>query len=188
MTTSVFLDSDILFNFLAINPEKKEKYISQGTTGNSQLDRIIKAVMKILEKEGTLSISNFSVLELICTINRLKSSHKIPQIVKTLSNVCKIFPINDILIEFAWFFGANYKLHSGDALHVAFCLFNNIDYVFIKDDDFHASFIQIKEDYEKKGIELLKDFLNQFHSIKKIQEEITKKFENIKTIQIKQIK
>ena len=34
MTLSVFIDSDILFNFLAINPEKKEKYKSQGTTGN----------------------------------------------------------------------------------------------------------------------------------------------------------
>ena len=168
MTSSVFLDSDILFNFLAINPEKKEKYKSQGTTGNPQLDRIIKAVIKILEKEGTLNLSDFSVLELICTVNRLKSSHKIPQIVKTLFDACTILPINNILIKFAWFFCANYNLHTGDALHIAFCLFNNIDFAFIKDDGFHASFIQIKEDYEKNGIELLTDFLNQFPSIKKI--------------------
>jgi len=188
MTYSIFLDSDLLFNFLAINPEKKEKFKSQGTTGNLQLDQIIKAVIKILEKEGTLNISDFSVLELICTVNRLKSTYKIPQIVKTLFDACKIIPINNILIKFAWFIGANYKLHTGDALHIAFCLFNNIDYVFVNDDEFHDSFIQIKRDYEKNGIELLTDFFDQFPLIKKIQEDFVKKLDNIKTIQIKKIK
>ncbi|MHA1661406.1 MAG: hypothetical protein ACTSUT_20100 [Promethearchaeota archaeon] len=188
MTSSVFIDSDILFNFLAINPEKKEKYKSQGTTGNPQLDRIIKEVIQILKEDKSLTISDFSVLELICTVNRLKSGHKIPQIIKTFFEACKILPINNILIKFAWFFGANYSLHTGDILHIAFCLFNDIEYAFIKDDGFYSSFIKIKEHYKKNEIEILTNFLNQFPSIKKFQEEFTKIFKNIKNIQIKRIK
>ena len=188
MTSSVFIDTDILFNFLAINPEKKELFKSQGTTGNPQLDNVLKEITKILEKEDTLAISEFSILELICTINRLKSTQKIPEIIKTIYDACEILPINNILIKFAWFFGASYNLHTGDALHIAFCVFNNIDYVVIKDDAFHSSLIQLKADYEQNGIKILTNFLNEFPSIRKFQEFFALKFENIKKLQIKQIK
>jgi len=70
MTSLFFIDSDILFNLLAINKKKKEKYTKEGTTGDKRLDQLIKTVLEESKKYDRICISNFSVLEILCTLNR----------------------------------------------------------------------------------------------------------------------
>ncbi len=49
MNKLIFIDSDILFSFFAINKDKKKKYLKTGTTGNTKLDLIMNMIEKIEE-------------------------------------------------------------------------------------------------------------------------------------------
>jgi len=76
MQELTFLDSDILFSFFAINEDKIKNYISSGTTGNIELDVILTVVNQIEKNKEIICLSEFSILELVCTLNRLNGSHK----------------------------------------------------------------------------------------------------------------
>ena len=73
MQELTFLDSDILFSFFAINEDKIKNYNSSGTTGNIELDVILTVVNQIEKNKEIICLSEFSILELICSLNRFNS-------------------------------------------------------------------------------------------------------------------
>lgn len=115
MQELTFLDSDILFSFFAINEDKIKNYISSGTTGNIELDVILTVVNQIEKNKEIICLSEFSILELICSLNRLNSSHKTAHILSKIYQISDVLPLSDLMIKLAWFIGSNYSLHSGDA-------------------------------------------------------------------------
>ena len=187
MKSLIFIDSDILFTFFAINNEKEKNFIKNGTTGDIALDIIIKLIIEIEEKNQIICLSEFSILEIICTLNRLNSSNKIPKILTKLYSICDVLPLNDLMIKLAWFIGSNYNLHSGDALHMSFCLFSDIKEIILKDKEFHDSCIKIKKDFENAGYENLNNFFIGISFIQGIPENILKKYSNLKNLKIKKI-
>jgi len=130
MSSLLFIDSDILFNLLAINIKKKERYRIEGTTGDQKLDQILDTIMEQSKKYEKICISNFSILELVCTLNRLKSEFKISKILIKLFETYDILKINENIIYLAWFIGSKYKMHSGDAIKN---VVNNEDIYYLDD-------------------------------------------------------
>jgi predicted nucleic acid-binding protein len=183
----VFIDTDILFSFFALNKEKREIFENNGSTGDQDLDKILKIIFEIEENKETICISELSLLELIALLNRRKKSKLIPQIIIKIYQWCDIFPINDLIMKLSWYISANYKFHSGDVLHLAFCLANEIDYMIIKDKDFINSFNQIKEEFETIGLKNLANFFKSIPFAKEIPKEILKMYENLNKLQIKEV-
>ena len=160
MSSLLFIDSDILFNLLAINIKKKERYRIEGTTGDQKLDQILDTIMEQSKKYEKICISNFSILELVCTLNRLKSEFKISKILIKLFETYDILKINENIIYLAWFIGSKYKMHSGDAIHISFCLINKISSMLIKDDELYDSILLIINDKKGNGNKSIKNFFN----------------------------
>ena len=187
MRELTFLDSDILFSFFAINENKIKSYNSSGTTENVELDAILSLINQIEKNKEIICLSEFSVLELICSLNRLKSSFKTAKILSKIYQICDILPLNDLMIKLAWFIGSNYSLHSGDALHISFCLFNNIDNLITQDNGFYNAFLNLRQDFKNFGIKKLDDFFINFLFSKGIPDTLIKKFNNIKILKIRKI-
>ena len=127
MKSLIFIDSDILFSFFALNKQKKENFERDGTTGDDNLDVVINLIDEIENNEQIICLSEISILEILCVLNRRNSASKIPKILKKIYSISNILPIDDLLYKLAWFIGSNYKLHTGDALHLSFCLMNDIN-------------------------------------------------------------
>jgi len=185
METLIFIDSDILFSFFALSKEKMEIFDKTGTTGNNNLDTIINLISEIENKEQIICLSEISILEIVCVLKRRNSSFKIPNIVRKLYSIGNILPLDDLMIKLAWFVGSNYKLHSGDALHVSFCLMNDIEEIILQDKEFHDACIEMKTDFENKGLEVLNDFFTKISFVQSIPEKIKKKYSNLKKIKIR---
>lgn len=187
MNETIFFDSDILFNYLGINPQKKEKFELNGTTDDSNLDLLLNTIRNIKENENIICISNFSVLELICTLNRLKSKYKISDILTKIYDSFNVLNINTNIIQFSWFLGSNNKMHSGDAIHLSFCLYNKIKRVLLKDKGFYDVFTEFRETYKNRG---LTSILNDFKTIimiKKIPEFIISAIKHLDHLTINKI-
>ncbi len=184
---SVFLDSDILFRYFAISEEKRKLYNKNKTTGNGDLDAAIGLIQRIDELEQFICISEFSLLELICILNRLKSAQKIPKIVEILNKIADILPLTDNLMNIAWYLGARFKLHSGDALHISFCLLNDIDFAYLSDGPFYRTFLAIQKDYEKNGTTGFREYYNSLFPTHFIPGILLKKYLNLHQIQILKI-
>ena len=131
----VFIDTDILFRYFAINNEKFQKFLSEGTTGKIDLDNAIKIFQSIEENNQHLCVSEITILELICTLKRLNNP-KIQDIINSIYQIAEILPIENFELKFAWFLGSRYNLHTGDAFHAAFCIFNKIPICYICDQSF----------------------------------------------------
>lgn len=187
MQELTFLDSDILFSFFAINEDKIKNYNSSGTTGNNELDVILMVVNQIEMNKNIICLSEFSILELICTLNRLNSSHKTAHILSKIYQICDILPLSDLMIKLAWFIGSSYTLHSGDALHISFCIFNNIDNLITQDNGFYNAYMNLKQDFNNFGIKKLNDFFIKISFSKGIPNTLIRKFNNIKNLKIRKI-
>lgn len=183
MDTLVFVDTDILFSFFALNKEKMKKFQTKGSSGSEELDKIISIVMDIEKNNKILCISEFSILELICTLKRLNSGPKIPEILTKIYEICDVLPINNQMIKLAWFIGSYYTIHSGDALHISFCLSNNINEVILKDKELIDALTNIKN----SSIEELDRFFHNVSYAQGVPELIKRKYENIKKIKITKI-
>lgn len=187
MKPLIFIDSDILFSFFAISSEKQKNFIETGTTGNIALDIILNLINEIEEKSHIICLSEFSILEIICTLKRLNSSQKIPGVLTKIYSICDVLPLNDLMIKLAWFIGSEYSLHSGDTLHISFCLFNNIEEIIIKDNEFYDSCIKMKKDFNEKDYENLNKFFSKISFAQGIPEKILEKYSILKNIKIKKI-
>ncbi len=187
MNILVFIDSDILFSFFALNKEKKENFDRTGTTGDNNLDLIINLISEIENKEQIICLSEMSILEILCVLNRRNSSFKIPIILKKLYSISNILPLDDLMIKLSWFIGSNYKIHTGDALHISFCLMNDIKEIIIKDKEFYNACIEMKTNFEVKGFEILNDFFTKISFVQSIPEKIKKKYSNLKDLKIRRI-
>jgi hypothetical protein len=99
MKELTFLDSDILFSFFAINEDKIKSYNSSGTTGNIELDAILSLVNQLEKNKEIICISEFSILELVCTLNRLNGSHKTAYILSKIYQISDVLPLNDLMIK-----------------------------------------------------------------------------------------
>ncbi len=170
-----------------INPLKKKLFETKGTTESKELDKILETILEIKENKDNICISEISILELICTLNRQKSGNKIFKILSLLYDTCNILPFNYNIIRFAWFIGSDYSLHSGDSLHISFCLFNKMDIIIIKEGAFFNSFKLIKEDFLLNGVDLLNNYYSNLPTKGKLPESIVNAYSNLKEVQIKQI-
>lgn len=187
MKELVFIDSDILFSFFAINEDKKKRYIDTGKTGDPDLDKIMNLIKEIESANQIICISEISTLELLCTINRQKSGFKIPKILTKLYEICDVLPLNDLMIKLSWFIGSKYNYHSGDALHIAFCLFNEIEKMILKDKEFYESCLEIKENYKKHKFKEIDGFFSNINYAQGVPQEILNKYSNIENLNIKRI-
>jgi len=187
MNPLVFIDSDILFSFFAISDEKRKNFVETGTTRNNDLDIILNLIEEIENYNQIICISEFSILEITCILNRLNSSQKIPRILTKIYSICDVLPLNDLMIKLAWFIGSNYTLHSGDALHISFCLFNDINEIILKDNKFHDACIEMKNGFEKVGHEELNNFYTKISIAQVVPEKILVKYSNLKNLKIKRI-
>ncbi len=183
----IFIDSDILFSFFAISQEKVKNFKETNTTGDQDLDIILHLIEEIEKKNQIIYISEFSILELVCTLKRRKSTKKIPQLITKIYNICDVLPLNDHMIKLAWYFGSNFKLHSGDALHISFCLFYDLDYLILKDQEFFASLTNIQKDYNTNGSKGLINFFNLIEFAKHTPRTIINKYNNLNKLKIKKI-
>ncbi len=186
-SSSVFLDSDILFRYFAISEEKRKQYDINKTTGNVDLDAAIQLVQRIDELGQYICLSEFSILELICILNRLNSAQKIPKIVEILNRIADILPITVNLMNIAWYLGARFKLHSGDALHISFCLMNDIEFAYFSEGPFFNTFLTIQKDYDKNGPAGIKEYYNSLFPTRFIPGILLKKYSNLHQIQINKI-
>jgi hypothetical protein len=55
--TLIFIDTDILFSFFAINQEKLNQFENEGTTGDKYLDAVLSLIKKIEQEEQKICIS-----------------------------------------------------------------------------------------------------------------------------------
>jgi len=187
MEKTVFIDSDILFQFFALNKKKREKYYDIGTTGDKDLDLIVELIEEIERNNQKIMISEISILEILCTLNRLNSAHKSPEIITKIYKICEISPLDALLVKLSWYIGSNYDFHSGDALHIAFCLSNNIEKMILKDKEFYDSCLKIKEDYSSSKFQKFEEFFVQIPFAKGIPKKVLNSFSNIKNMTIKRI-
>lgn len=187
MNSLIFIDSDILFSFFALNKQKKENFERDGMTGDDNFDIIINLIEEIENNELIICLSEISILEILCVLNRRNSASKIPKILKKIYSIGNILPIDDLLYKMAWFIGSNYKLHTGDALHLSFCLMNDINELIIRDKEFYDASIELKTNFQEKGFESLDNFFMGISFVKNIPERIKKKFSNLKDLRIRQI-
>lgn len=183
----IFIDSDILFSFFAINQEKIKNFKENQTTGDQELDTILNLIEEIEKKKQIICISEFSILELVCTLKRRKSTKKIPQLITKIYNICDVLPLNDHIIKLAWYLGSNFKLHSGDAIHISFCLFYDLDYLFLKEKEFFESLSNIQKDYNANGSRGLINFFNLIEFAKHTPKTIIDKYNNLNKLKIKKI-
>ncbi len=183
----IFIDSDILFSFFAINQEKIKNFKENQTTGNQDLDIILNLIEDIEKKKQKICISEFSILELVCLLKRRKSTKKIPQLITKIYNICDVFPLNDHMIKLAWFFGSNFKLHSGDAIHISFSLFYDLDYLILKDKEFFESLSYIQNNYNTNGSRSLINYFSSIKFAQHIPKTIIDKYNNFNKLKIKKI-
>lgn len=147
----------------------------------------MKLIEGIQKNNQRLILSEFSILEILCTLNRLKSSYKIPIILTKIYKICEILPLDDLMLKLSWFIGSNYDLHSGDAIHVSFCLSNNIEKMILKDQEFYQSCQEIKKDFLTKKSKELKNFFSKVQFAQGVPKNILRKFSNIKNLNITKI-
>jgi len=76
------------------------------------------------------------------------------------------------MMKLAWFIGSSYALHSGDALHISFCLISDIKEMILKDKEFYDSCIKIQKDFENEGFENLNAFYTKISFAQGIPEKI----------------
>lgn len=187
MERKIFIDSDILFQFFAINKVKEQNFFNLGTTGDNDLDQIMKLIQEIEKNDQAIYLSEFSILEILCTLNRLNSSYKCPIILTKIYRICEILPLEDLMIKLSWFIGSNYDLHSGDALHIAFCLSNDIEKIILKDKKFYQTCFQIKNDFNSIGFQKINDFFSNIQFAQGIPKRIRMMYSNIKNLSITRI-
>jgi len=187
MQETIFIDSDILFMFFALNEEKINNFHSSGTTGNLELDGIINLINEIESKNQVIYLSEFSILEIVCVLNRLNSSYKTGEILTKIYRICDVLPLNDQMIKLAWYIGSNYTLHSGDALHISFCLFNNIFNLIIKDTEFYNAIINLRTDLKNNGTQNLIDYFDSISFSRGVPDTILRKFNNLNKLKIRKI-
>lgn len=183
----IFIDSDILFSFFAINQEKIKNFKESQTTGDQDLDIILNLIEDIEKKKQIIRISEFSILELVCILKRRKSAKKIPQLITKIYNICDVLPLNDHMIKLAWYLGSNFKLHSGDAIHISFCLFYDLDYLILKDREFFESLSNIQKDYNNNGSRGLIDYFGLIKFAQHIPKTIIDIYDNFNKLKIKKI-
>lgn len=182
MNEPVFIDSDVLVRFLAINQEKKQLFDSTGTTGVQDLDNALSLVKDIEANKQVIIFSEVSILEILCYLKRFNSDKKIPAVLTNIYKIGPVQPVDSLITKFAWFFGSKYNLHSGDSFHIAFSLFYDIQQIYICDSKFYNSFIAIQQDIQKFGSKPLEEFFQQIPFSKKTPEIILKKLDNMKII------
>ncbi len=187
MVITAFLDSDILFRYFAISPEKKSRFYSEGTTGLVDLDKTFLTIQKLHNKPSTVHISEFSILELICILSRLGSSFKIPGILKSISQSMIVTPLTDEIVTLACALATIFKFHTGDSLHSAFCILNNIEEVFISDAQFFREFSELKKTYRKEGNENFSRKLREVPLLKEIADGVFEKLQSLVDIQISSV-
>lgn len=187
MKPLIFIDTDILFTFFAINNEKKNIFIDTGTTGNNDIDAVLNLIKSIESKGQIICMSDFSILELVCTLNRLKSTHKIPQILTKIYSMCDVLPLNDLMIKLAWYFASRYPLHSGDSLHISFCLSNDITEIILKEVDFYKVCVNMKNDFQASNFENMERFFTQITYAQGLPQKISEKYSNLKNLKITKI-
>lgn len=121
---------------------------------------------------------------MICTLQRLNSSTKIPEIVSQIYQIGEIVPIRNFEMKLSWFLGSKYNLHAGDSYNAAFCILNELTKIYICDRKFRLAFNQIVTDYNNDGNA---DIIKFFSDIK-ISEGIPNSFlgqlNNIRNLQI----
>lgn len=122
-----------------------------------------------------------------CTLNRLKSAHKIPQILTKIYSMCDVLLLNDSMIKMAWYFGSKYPLHSGDSLHISFCLSSDIAEIILKDDDFYKVCVNMKSDFLSSNLENMEKFFKQISYAQGIPQKISEKHSNLKNLKITKI-
>ncbi len=158
MDEVAFIDTDILFRYFAISDKKRALFFSHGSTGIKDLDHVMNLIQEIEKNNQYPCISEYSILELICTLTRLKSASKIPRILKNIYRTFDVLPLYDDVLHLAWFFGANFPIHSGDAVHAAFCIMNDINIAFLSENPFYTTFIDIQKDFHTNGTTKLSKF------------------------------
>lgn len=183
--TLIFIDTDILFSFFAINQDKFNQFENEGTTGDKFLDTVLSLIKEIEQEEQKICISEISILELACLLKRRESQDKISQIITKIYSICDVFPISDQTIKLAWYFGSNFKMHSGDAIHLSFSLFHDLDCIIVKDKEFFDSLIEIKQDYSKNGPKNLTKYFNSIKVATGVPQIIIKKLSNLNKLELK---
>ncbi|OLS16015.1 MAG: hypothetical protein RBG13Loki_0343 [Promethearchaeota archaeon CR_4] len=184
MEEVAFSDTDILFRYFAISEKKRSAFFASGSTGIKELDLVMNLVQDIEKNNQYPCVSEYTILELICTLTRLKSASKIPRILKTLYRTLDVLPPNDDILHLAWFFGAYFSIHSGDALHAAFCVMNDIDIVFLTDNPFYTTFLEIQEDFQAHGTTKLNKFQATGSPFDFTNVRFVKKYGNLKRLKI----
>ncbi len=58
MKGTVFIDSDLLFRYFAINPAKKSSHETTGTSGDNSIDNIIKMMKSFAQKQQMVCLSD----------------------------------------------------------------------------------------------------------------------------------
>ena len=185
--TLIFVDTDLLFSFFAINNEKLMKYREEGTTDDEKLDIVLGVISNIEDNKDIICISEISILELVTLLKRRNSEEKIPNILTKIYEIGDVLPISDHMIKLAWFIGSNYKLHTGDALHLAFCLSSDIKDVLIIDAEFYDACMNIKEDFKNKGSAIIEDFFTKIPFAQTTPDKLLKKLNNLSKINFQKI-
>jgi predicted nucleic acid-binding protein len=183
--TLIFIDTDILFSFFAINQEKLNQFENEGTTGDKYLDAVLSLIKKIEQEEQKICISEISILELACLLKRRESQDKISQIITKLYSICDVLPISDQTIKLSWYFGSNFKMHSGDAIHLSFSLFYDLDCIIVKDKEFFDSLTEIKKDYSDNGPKGLIEYFNSIKIATGVPQIIINKLSNLNKLKLK---
>lgn len=187
MKESVFIDSDILFRNFAISRDKLALFNESGSTGIKSLDDTLILIKRIEDERQNLCISEFSLLELICILNRLHSAPKIPRVLERLRLTSEILPLEDITLSLAQFLGANFELHSGDAIHASFCILNDINLVFLSDASFCETLGSIQEDFSQNGTGTIERYYATHNPTQFAPSILLKKYENLGHIEISQV-
>lgn len=184
---TVFVDTDILFKYFAIRPEKMDRFKESGTTNLQELDDVLTLLLEIETKNQIICLSEFSILELICTLKRLNSGPKIPRARNVLYQTAYILPVNEDTVSLAWFLGETYKFHSGDALHASFCILNEISLVWLSDKEFYDSFLEVQSFFQTEGLARLSKYYEEIHKKDEIPGSIRERCKNLRSISIQRI-
>ena len=184
ITNKSFVDTDILFRYFAINSKKYEDFCKNGTSGHVDIDNSLNVFQKIGDDNSILLLSEHTILELVCTLQRMNSSTKIPKIINQIYKIGEILPIENFELKLSWFLGSNYNLHTGDAYNASFCICNNLTRCYICDSKFYDSFNQIIADYKRNGNTDLIKFYSEIQFSEEVPRTFLQKLEHLENIQV----
>ncbi len=66
MKGTVFIDSDLLFRYFAINPAKKLSYETTGTSGDASIDNIIRMMKSFAQEQQMVCLSELFIPARLC--------------------------------------------------------------------------------------------------------------------------